>query len=81
MQRPPADAREFVHTSAVLQQLHDEAPMERFTLGWLMGSLRKRYVREARLSPPRRCGTHRQFTAAPLWHRHVHDRCTLTVTD
>jgi hypothetical protein len=26
----------------VLQQLHDEAPTDHFTLGWLMGSLRKR---------------------------------------
>jgi hypothetical protein len=26
----------------VLQRLHDEAPADHFTLGWLMGSLRKR---------------------------------------
>jgi len=26
----------------VLQRLHDEAPKDHFTLGWLMGSLRKR---------------------------------------
>jgi hypothetical protein len=26
----------------VLQRLHDEAPTDHFTLGWLMGSLRKR---------------------------------------
>src|SRR5580692_11339517 len=42
MPRPPADAKAFVHTSAVLRQLHDEAPLEHFTLRWLMGSLRKR---------------------------------------
>lgn len=29
-------------TSVVLQRLHDEAPTDHFTLGWLMGSLRKR---------------------------------------
>ena len=28
--------------SIVLQRLHDEAPADHFTLGWLMGSLRKR---------------------------------------
>jgi len=38
----PPDARAFVPTSVVLQRLHDEAPMDHFTLGWLMGSLRKR---------------------------------------
>ena len=26
----------------VLQRLHDEAPTDYFTIGWLMGSLRKR---------------------------------------
>jgi hypothetical protein len=26
----------------VLQRLHDEAPTDHFTLGWLMGSLRRR---------------------------------------
>jgi hypothetical protein len=26
----------------VLQRLHDEAPADHFTLGWLMGSLRRR---------------------------------------
>jgi len=31
-----------VPTSVVLQRLHDEAPTDHFTLGWLMGSLRKR---------------------------------------
>ena len=29
-------------TSIVLQRLHDEAPADHFTLGWLMGRLRKR---------------------------------------
>jgi hypothetical protein len=29
-------------TSVVLQRLHDEAPTDHFTLGWLMGSLQKR---------------------------------------
>ncbi|MGB6451318.1 MAG: exopolysaccharide biosynthesis protein [Steroidobacteraceae bacterium] len=38
----PADARAFIHTSAVLQQLHDEAPMEHFTLDWLMDRFRER---------------------------------------
>jgi hypothetical protein len=32
----------FVPTSVVLQRLHDEAPADHFTLGWVMGSLRKR---------------------------------------
>jgi hypothetical protein len=34
--------RLLTRTSVVLQRLHDEAPMDHFTLGWLMGSLRKR---------------------------------------
>jgi hypothetical protein len=34
--------RALTHTSVVLQRLHDEAPTDHFTLGWLMGSLRKR---------------------------------------
>jgi hypothetical protein len=34
--------RALSHTSVVLQRLHDEAPTDHFTLGWLMGSLRKR---------------------------------------
>jgi hypothetical protein len=38
----PADAIAFIPTSVVLQRLHDEAPADHFTLGWLMGSLRKR---------------------------------------
>jgi hypothetical protein len=32
----------FIPTSVVLQRLHDEAPPDHFTLGWVMGSLRKR---------------------------------------
>jgi hypothetical protein len=40
--RPLPAARSFVPTSVVLQRLHDEAPTDCFTLGWLMGSLRKR---------------------------------------
>jgi hypothetical protein len=40
---PPLDARVYIPTSVVLQRLHDEAPTgDHFTLGWLMGSLRKR---------------------------------------
>lgn len=39
---PPPDARLLIPTSVVLQRLHDEAPTDHFTLGWLMGSLRKR---------------------------------------
>jgi hypothetical protein len=38
---PPPDARVLIPT-VVLQRLHDEAPTDHFTLGWLMGSLRKR---------------------------------------
>ena len=36
------DARASIPTSVVLQQLHDEAPTDHFTLGWLKGSLRMR---------------------------------------
>jgi hypothetical protein len=32
----------YIPTSTVLQELLDEAPADRFTLGWLMGSLHKR---------------------------------------
>jgi hypothetical protein len=39
---PLADARAFVPTSVLLQRLHDEAPRDHFTLGWLMSSLSKR---------------------------------------
>jgi hypothetical protein len=42
MPRPPADPTRLAPTSAVLQQLHDEAPADHFTLDWLMQSLRKR---------------------------------------
>ena len=38
----PPDMRALTHTSVVLQRLHDEAPTDHFTLGWLLGSLRKR---------------------------------------
>jgi hypothetical protein len=40
--KPPTDARALIPTSVVLQRLHDEAPTDYFTLGWLMGKLRKR---------------------------------------
>jgi hypothetical protein len=36
-----ADARTFTPASVVLQQLHDTAPTDQFTLGWLMGRLQK----------------------------------------
>ena len=39
---PPPDTRVLIPTSVVLQRLHDEAPTDHFTLGWLMHSLRKR---------------------------------------
>ena len=39
---PPPNARAVIPTSVVLQRLHDEAPKDHFTLGWLMGSLQKR---------------------------------------
>ena len=39
---PRADAGALVPASDVLQRLHDEAPKDHFTLGWLMGSLHKR---------------------------------------
>jgi hypothetical protein len=38
----PIHSHDFVPTSVVLQRLHDEAPKDHFTLGWLMGSLQKR---------------------------------------
>lgn len=37
-----AGSRAFVHTSVVLQRLHDEAPLDHFTLPWLMEHLRRR---------------------------------------
>src|SRR3977135_55068 len=36
------DPRRLVATSVLLRQLHDEIPVDRFTLGWLMHSLHKR---------------------------------------
>ena len=39
---PTPDARAITPTSVVLQRLHDEAPPDHFTLGWLMGSLHRR---------------------------------------
>ena len=42
MKPPPPDAIAFIHTSVVLQRLHDEAPTDHFTLDWLMGRLGKR---------------------------------------
>jgi len=42
MLRPPGDTGPLVATSILLQQLHDEVPADRFTLGWLMHSLHKR---------------------------------------
>ncbi len=40
--KPAADLGAFVHSSVMLQRLHDEAPTDHFTLGWLMTSLGKR---------------------------------------
>jgi hypothetical protein len=34
-----------------LQRLHDEAPPDHFTLGWLMGSLQKRLADRMPISP------------------------------
>jgi hypothetical protein len=39
---PPADPKAFVPTSVLLQRLHDEAPTDHFTLGWVMRNLHKR---------------------------------------
>jgi hypothetical protein len=36
------NGRSFIHTSVVLQRLYDGAPMNHFTLGWVMTNLRKR---------------------------------------
>jgi len=36
-----ADARTFIPASVVLQELHDAAPADQFTLGWLMDRLQK----------------------------------------
>jgi len=39
---PSPNGRTFTHTSVVLQRLYDAAPIDHFTLGWVMASLRKR---------------------------------------
>jgi len=39
---PRPDTHAFIPASLVLQRLHDEAPADHFTLGWLMGRLRQR---------------------------------------
>jgi hypothetical protein len=39
---PPADDPVLALASEILQRLHDEAPKDQFTLGWLMGTLHKR---------------------------------------
>jgi hypothetical protein len=39
---PPADATPLIPASVELQRLHDEAPPDQFTLGWLVGGLHKR---------------------------------------
>src|SRR5664279_2921058 len=36
------DAKAFIPASVLLQRLHDEAPTDHFTLGWLMSRLHKR---------------------------------------
>ena len=41
MTEAQAEARTFVPASVVLQQLHEAAPADQFTLGWLMGRLQK----------------------------------------
>jgi hypothetical protein len=38
----PPDTSALVPASIALQQLHDEAPTDHFTLGWLIGGLHKR---------------------------------------
>ncbi len=38
----PPDVPALIPASVVLQQLHDAAPTDHFTLGWLMGTLHKR---------------------------------------
>jgi hypothetical protein len=42
LKQPQPDARAPIPTSVVLQRLHDEVPTDHFTVGWLMGSLRRR---------------------------------------
>ena len=39
---PSPNGRTSTHTSVVLQRLYDGAPIDHFTLGWIMASLRKR---------------------------------------
>jgi hypothetical protein len=39
---PSPDAPSLVLASEILQRLHDEAPKDHFTLGWLMGTLHTR---------------------------------------
>ena len=39
---PSPNGRSLIHTSVVLQRLYDGAPIDHFTLGWVMASLRKR---------------------------------------
>ncbi|WP_315744169.1 MULTISPECIES: exopolysaccharide biosynthesis protein [unclassified Bradyrhizobium] len=39
---PAADEEVFAPASVLLQRLHDEAPTDHFTLGWLMGRLHER---------------------------------------
>ncbi|MEA2867532.1 MAG: hypothetical protein QOE39_2247 [Bradyrhizobium sp.] len=42
MLRPQGDPRRQIATSVLLQRLHDEIPLDRFTLGWLMHNLHTR---------------------------------------
>jgi hypothetical protein len=49
------DASAFIASSVVLQQLHDEASTDHFTLRWLMGSLHKRSFGIIMLLSGRRC--------------------------
>ena len=39
---PPGDTKPLVATSILLQRLHNDIPLDHFTLGWLMHSLHKR---------------------------------------
>ena len=39
---PSRKGKTLIHTSVVLQRLYDGAPMDHFTLGWVLTSLRKR---------------------------------------
>ena len=41
MTQNQADARTSILASVVLQELHDAAPADQFTLGWLMDRLQK----------------------------------------